>query len=49
MGSKIIQQTYSCDLCDKTPDNGEALWRMGHEVWCEQCCDEQEELRSKKK
>jgi len=44
MGNRVTQVIYQCNLCDKTPDDGEHLWRMGREIWCEKCCTEQEEI-----
>ena len=38
MGHIIIQSIYTCDLCGKTPKDGEKLWHMNSEVWCEACC-----------
>lgn len=42
MGKRIKQQILTCDLCNKTPDDGEYMWEMGIEVWCEECCEEQQ-------
>ena len=39
MGQIIYQNIYTCDICDKTPENGEKLWHIGSEVWCEECCN----------
>ena len=39
MGHHIRQTIYTCDICDKTPEDGESLWHMNSEVWCESCCD----------
>ena len=43
MGRRIIQRIYQCDLCGKTPDDGERLWHMNDEVWCEECSDKKPE------
>jgi hypothetical protein len=43
MGNRITQKIYECSICGKTPENGEYMWHMGNEVWCEDCCKEQEE------
>ena len=40
MGQRIIQKIYKCDICGETPADGEKLWDMNNEVWCEKCCDE---------
>ena len=42
MGNRIIQNIYTCDLCGETPEDGEKLWHMGSEVWCNSCCDKAE-------
>ena len=39
MGQKIRQRILVCDVCGKTPDDGETMWEMGREVWCEDCCN----------
>ena len=43
MGQRITQRIYECDVCGETPDNGEYLWHMGMEMWCEKCCDKADE------
>lgn len=43
MGQRITQRIYTCDLCGKTPDDGEYMWHMCNEIWCKECCDKQEE------
>lgn len=42
MGRRIIQTIYTCDLCGKTPTDGEKLWHMNSQVWCEECCNKEE-------
>ncbi len=42
MGHRIIQKIYICDICGETPKDGEKLWHMGTETWCEKCCEENE-------
>ena len=42
MGNRVTQRILSCDICDKTPEDGQHLWNMCHEVWCESCCDKVE-------
>ncbi len=39
MGYRIIQKIYTCDVCGETPEDGEKLWHMNSQVWCESCCD----------
>lgn len=39
MGRRIIQVIYTCDLCGNTPKDGDYLWEMNRQVWCESCCD----------
>ena len=44
MGQIIIQKIHTCDICGKTPEDGEKLWHMNNnEVWCEKCCEDAEE------
>jgi len=38
MGHRITQTIYKCDICDKIPEDGEYLWHMNRQVWCEECC-----------
>lgn len=40
MGHRVIQKIHTCYKCDQTPDDGEKMWYMGNEIWCEKCCDE---------
>lgn len=46
MGAIIIQRIYTCDLCGKTPEDGEKLWHMNSEVWCEACCEKSDAEQS---
>ena len=39
MGNIIIQKIYTCDICGQTPEDGEKLWHMGSEVFCDKCCN----------
>lgn len=39
MGRLIIQRIHECDKCGLVPDDGEKMWWMGLEVWCESCCE----------
>ena len=43
MGMRVVQRIYQCDLCGKIPEDGEPLWEMGREMYCEECCDKTEE------
>ena len=43
MGHRITQTIHECSQCGKTPEDGEYMWYMGSEVWCEECCNKQEE------
>lgn len=40
MGRRITQTIYECSVCRNTPEDGEYLWHMNSEVWCEKCCDD---------
>jgi hypothetical protein len=44
MGQRLTQRIYECSLCNNIPQDGEHLWQMGNETWCEKCCDEQERI-----
>jgi hypothetical protein len=44
MGQRLTQKIYECSLCNNIPEDGENLWQMGNEVWCEKCCDEQNKI-----
>ena len=39
MGYRTYQRILVCDVCGRQPDDGEPMWHMGSEVWCEACCD----------
>lgn len=43
MGHRVTQRVFQCDVCGTTPDDGEYLWEMGREHWCEDCCDKDSE------
>lgn len=43
MGRRIVQRIYECSVCGKIPDDGENMWEMGVEVWCEDCVKKSEE------
>ena len=45
MGQRITQRIYTCSLCNKVPEDGEYMWFMGNQIWCEKCCDEVENYR----
>ena len=44
MGHRVTQRIFQCDLCGTTPDDGEYLWEMCGEYWCESCCDKEHEV-----
>lgn len=43
MGHRLTQRIYTCDKCGITPKEGENMWRMGTEVWCEDCCNNEDD------
>jgi len=43
MGYRITQRICECSNCGAIPDDGEFLWHMGNEIWCEKCCDKQDD------
>jgi hypothetical protein len=47
MGARITQRIYICDVCGKTPEDGEHLWNMCNKVICEDCIKKQEEEDNK--
>lgn len=46
MGHRTYQRILECSQCGRTPEDGEPMWQMGSEYWCEDCCnkDESDEL-----
>lgn len=49
MGQILTQKIYECSLCNNTPKDGEHLWQMGNEIWCKECCDEEERIANEDK
>lgn len=43
MGQRLTQRIIECSLCGKVPADGEYVWEMGREYWCEECCKKQED------
>ena len=43
MGHRVTQRIIECSVCRKTPDDGEYLWEMSGEYWCEDCCNKDDE------
>lgn len=39
MGRRVIQKDYVCAICGHDAEDGETMWEMGNEIWCELCCD----------
>jgi hypothetical protein len=39
MGKRTYQRILTCSICNKVPDDGEPLWEMCADFWCETCCD----------
>ena len=42
MGHRTYQRILICDVCGETPENGEPMWEMCGEYWCEACCNKEE-------
>ena len=40
MGQRLTQRILQCDVCGHAPEDGEHVWEMGWEIWCESCCDD---------
>ena len=43
MGQKTYQRILQCSECGDTPNDGEPLWEMGGDHWCEDCCNKDED------
>jgi len=43
MGFRLTQKIYECGKCGIVPEDGEFMWYMGNETWCEKCCDSEDE------
>jgi len=43
MGHRVTQVNYVCDKCGHEAEDGENMWHMGTEIWCEKCCDGDDE------
>ena len=41
MGHRTAQRILTCSICNNTPEDGEYLWEMCGEYWCEPCTDDQ--------
>ena len=41
MGHRTTQRILTCDVCGVTPDDGDYMWEMGSEFWCEKCCNDE--------
>jgi hypothetical protein len=46
MGYKITQRILECAICGAIPEDGESMWQMGSEYWCESCCEQDDELEA---
>ncbi len=46
MGNRQVQRIYECNRCGIIPEDGENMWWMGSEIWCEKCCKGEEEYQS---
>jgi hypothetical protein len=44
MGHRLTQRIHTCAICDKTPADGEYMWWMGSETWCEECCEREQAI-----
>ena len=42
MGHRITQRIIECTICEEIPEDGEYLWEMGREYWCEKCCQDED-------
>lgn len=39
MGHRTTQRILECAICQRIPEDGEPMWEMNSDHWCEQCCD----------
>jgi|GEM_PF-2546477 len=42
MGQRTTQRILECAICKTIPANGEPMWEMYADYWCDSCCEEQE-------
>lgn len=47
MGRCLYQRIYECSLCGRKPEDGEKLWEMGSEIWCDYCAERVNEGHTK--
>ncbi len=40
MGHRTTQRILVCAVCGIIPDDGEYMWEMNGEYWCEECCND---------
>ena len=40
MGHRTTQRILKCAICQRIPEDGEPMWEMNSDHWCEQCCDD---------
>jgi len=39
MGHRTTQRILECAVCEVIPDDGEYMWEMDNQYWCEACCN----------
>jgi len=39
---KITQKILVCENCGCTPDNGENMWQIINDYWCDNCYNDDE-------
>ena len=51
MGQRITQRIYDCDICGRTPEDGEDMWEMyngnGCVYLCESCANADDDMEEK--
>ena len=45
MGQRIIHKEHICSVCGHIPEDLESVWEMGGEIWCESCCNDDNESK----
>ncbi len=45
MGHRVTQTILECGVCNTIPEDGQYLWEMCGEYWCEDCCEHENNLK----
>ena len=44
MGYRVMQRIFECAICGAVPEDGELLWELCRDHWCEACCDRADDV-----